>query len=50
MKPKVSKPFKAELGSVNPWIYVPGKWSPKELEAHARMAFPIFFWDLCAAV
>lgn len=33
--PVCSKPFEAELGSVNPVIVCPGKWSDKEIEAQA---------------
>jgi len=35
-KKLVKKPFKAELGSVSPYVIVPGKWSEKELNAHAE--------------
>jgi len=34
---KVTKPFKAELGSVNPYIIVPGAWTDAELEAQAHV-------------
>eukprot|EP00047_Mylnosiga_fluctuans_P002602 m.225149 g.225149 ORF g.225149 m.225149 type:complete len:584 (-) comp11221_c0_seq1:43-1794(-) len=34
--PLFTKPFDAELGSVNPYIIVPGTWSDSELEAHAQ--------------
>jgi acyl-CoA reductase-like NAD-dependent aldehyde dehydrogenase len=34
--PAYTKPIRAELGGVNPVIYVPGKWSASELEAHAQ--------------
>eukprot|EP00298_Acanthocystis_sp_HF-20_P005458 c15619_g1_i1.p1 GENE.c15619_g1_i1~~c15619_g1_i1.p1 ORF type:complete len:566 (+),score=235.20 c15619_g1_i1:56-1699(+) len=34
--PNVTKPICAELGSVNPVIIVPGKWTPAELDAHCQ--------------
>jgi aldehyde dehydrogenase (NAD(P)+) len=36
-QPKVSKPFRAELGSVNPYIIVPGVWTPSDIDSHAQM-------------
>lgn len=35
-KPLISKPFKAELGSVSPYVIVPGQWTDAELDAHAQ--------------
>eukprot|EP00808_Paulinella_micropora_P002713 g46620.t1 len=32
----VKKPFMAELGSVNPWIIVPGKWSKEQIDLQAK--------------
>lgn len=36
VQPLVTKPFLAELGSVNPYIVVPGNWSEKEIEYQAH--------------
>eukprot|EP00808_Paulinella_micropora_P021256 g71242.t1 len=33
---QVAKPFKAELGSVNPWIVCPGEWTAKEIDRQAQ--------------
>eukprot|EP00163_Fabomonas_tropica_P031558 TRINITY_DN753_c0_g1_i1.p1 TRINITY_DN753_c0_g1~~TRINITY_DN753_c0_g1_i1.p1 ORF type:complete len:568 (+),score=175.19 TRINITY_DN753_c0_g1_i1:38-1741(+) len=33
--PKITTPVCAELGSVNPWIIVPGEWSDKMIDSHA---------------
>jgi len=40
-QPLMTKPFLSELGSVNPYIVVPGNWSAKEIEhqAHILIAY-----------
>ena len=48
----VTKPFRAELGSVNPYIIVPGVWSDKELEAHAQQLAAVKWFNnahICAS-
>jgi len=41
VQPLVTKPFLSELGSVNPYIVVPGNWSAHEIEhqAHCLIAY-----------